>query len=344
MDNEKSLKIGQDINKCSEYIKNGEIVVFPTETVYGIGANALDSKAVEKIFKAKNRPADNPLIVHISNYKMLDMITEKVSKLEKDIMNKFWPGPLSIILNKKENILPDNVTASLETIAVRMPRNKIALELIEKSNLPIAAPSANISSRPSGTNICDIFDELKDNISYFLQDGESDIGLESTVIKVIENKVIILRPGKITKKDLLEIAPNVELDKNCIKKIDNNEIVLSPGMKHKHYAPNVSCILIKINSLENIKKIVNSNEKIALLLTEKNIIKLNIDIIDNKNITIINLGNNIDDISKNLFKNLRKLNTLKLEKAYIQSFKYEDEYIAIMNRLIRTCEYKEIEI
>ena len=288
---------------------------------------------------------DNPLIVHISNYDMLDSITCNINELENKIIHKFWPGPLSIVLNKKEGVLPDNVTASLSTIAVRMPSNKIALELIEKTNLPIAAPSANISSRPSGTNIDDIYEELNSNISYFLNGENSEIGIESTVVRVINDEIVILRPGKITIEDLKVITDKVSIDKNCITKIDNKEKVLSPGMKHKHYAPNVNCILLEIDNLDNIINIINNDEKIALLLTTDNINKLKIKYkINYNNVNLIDLGNNSVDISKKLFSNLRKLNELQLNKAYIQSFKFEGDNIAIMNRLVRTCEYKKIKI
>ena len=341
-------KIGVDILKASDYIKNGEIVVFPTETVYGIGANALDENAVSKIFKAKNRPMDNPLIVHISDYNMLESITENITDLEKRIMDKFWPGPLSIILNKKENILPDNVTASLSTVAVRMPSNKIALELIKKTSLPIAAPSANVSSRPSGTNIDDIYEELNLNVSYFLDGKESEIGLESTVIRVINDEIIILRPGKITIDDLKVITDKVTIDKNCITKLKSNEKVLSPGMKHKHYAPTVKCTLLEIDNINNLKNSININEKLALLLTTDYILKIQNqnqdDFYKRDNIKLIDIGNDTTEISKNLFKNLRKLNTLELDNAYIQSFKFEGENIAIMNRLVKTCEYRKIRV
>ena len=338
-------KVGKDILKASKYIKEGQVVVFPTETVYGIGANALDKEAVSKIFKAKNRPMDNPLIVHISDYNMLDSITSNITELERKIMLKFWPGPLSIILNKKEEVLPDNVTAMLSTVAVRMPSNKIALELIQKAKVPIAAPSANVSSRPSGTNINDIYEELNLNVSYFLDDKESEIGLESTVVRVINNEIVILRPGKITIDDLKIITDKVSIDKNCISKLSSNEKVLSPGMKHKHYAPIVRCTLIEINNLDNISNVINDNENIALLLTKDNISKIEkMSIKDKSNITLIDLGNNANDIAKNLFKNIRKLDRLKLDNAYIESFKFEGESIAIMNRIIKTCEYRKIKI
>lgn len=345
-DDTKLKKIGKDIVKAADYLKDDLLVVFPTETVYGIGANALKSNAVEKIFKAKHRPSDNPLIVHISNYDMLNDIVDNVSEIEKSIMDKFWPGPISLILNKKEGIFPNNVTAGLDTVAVRMPKNNIALEIIDKCNFPIAAPSANVSSRPSGTNIEDIYEELKDNVSYFVDDLESNIGLESTVVRVINNEIIILRPGYITVEDLKTITDNVRLDENVITKVKSDSKVLSPGMKHKHYAPNVSCSLIKFKEVNDILSIIENNEKVALLLTNDNIIKLDKEIVSNKypNVKIINLGMSLEDVSKNLFKSLRKLNNLDVDIAYIQSFEFSGLGVGIMNRLIRACEYREIDV
>lgn len=332
-------KVGIDINYASKCIKNGNLVVFPTETVYGIGANALDEKAVSKIFKAKNRPADNPLIVHVNSIEMAESIVENIGEIERKIMNKFWPGPISIIMNKKENI-PVNVSAGLDTVSVRMPDNKLALKLIEESNCPIAAPSANVSGKPSGTCIEDIYDELKENVDYFIDDGISNIGIESTVVKVENNKIIILRPGKITKEQLQTICKNVEIDKNCFAKPEKNEKVLSPGMKHKHYAPKTECILFKINKKENINNIINENKdkNIAFMVMEG--VYQNIP----ENVKVINLGNTMDDVSKNIFKELRNLDKDNIDKCYIQAVEEKGLGIGIMNRLIRACDYNIIEL
>lgn len=183
----------EKINIASEIIENGGIVLFPTETVYGIGANALNDNAVEKIFKAKGRAQDNPLILHISDMSMLDEIATNISELEYKLMDAFWPGPFTIILDKKEGIA-NTATCNGNTVGVRMPSNKIAHELIKRANCPIAAPSANISGKPSGTNIEDIFEELKDKVDYIIDNGECEIGIESTVVRVINDEVKILRP------------------------------------------------------------------------------------------------------------------------------------------------------
>lgn len=196
------LKNSKDYNKIAEaatVIKEGGLVLFPTETVYGIGANGLDEKAVKKIFEAKGRASDNPLILHIANINMLDKIATNISELEYKLIDAFWPGPFTIILNKKD-IVPSVVTGGLNTVAIRMPSNIIANKLIEFAGVPIAAPSANISGKPSGTCIEDVYAELASKMDYIIDGGKCEVGLESTVVKVENGEVKILRPGKISKE------------------------------------------------------------------------------------------------------------------------------------------------
>lgn len=185
----------EELKNVANLIKNGEIIVFPTETVYGIGANALDSEAVKKIFVAKGRPSDNPLIVHVANKRDIGRVTLTPSAVEQKLIDAFMPGPITIIL-KKKSIIPDSVSAGLDTVGIRMPSNKIANKIIEQSGVPIAAPSANISGRPSGTRVKDIIEELGEKVSAIIDGGDTEYGLESTVIKVINNIPVILRPRK----------------------------------------------------------------------------------------------------------------------------------------------------
>ena len=207
----------QELEEAAEEIKKGNLVIFPTETVYEIGANALDKNAVKKIFKAKGRAQDNPLIVHVANIDMVKTIVENIGTLEQKLIEKFWPGPLTIIMKRKDNkIIPNIVTANLDTVGIRMPSNLIAKELIEKAGVTIAAPSANVSGKPSGTNIEDIKEEFEGKVSYIVDGGSTDIGLESTVIKVENDKIDILRPGKITKEQLEEVTKEVEVNKHVL--------------------------------------------------------------------------------------------------------------------------------
>ena len=183
----------EELDACANIIKDGGTIVFPTETIYGIGANALSEKAVDKIFEAKGRPNDNPLIVHICNKSQINELVKEINEIEQKLIDTFMPGPFTLILKKKD-IIPDNVTANIDTVGIRMPDNEIAQELIRSSGVPIAAPSANISGRPSGTNIEDIKDELDGKVDGVIDAGNSKIGIESTVVKVIEGVPTILRP------------------------------------------------------------------------------------------------------------------------------------------------------
>ncbi|MEG0872924.1 MAG: L-threonylcarbamoyladenylate synthase [Clostridia bacterium] len=341
--------INSKLNEVAKAIKEGKIAVFPTETVYGIGANAYDENAVNSIFKAKGRPSDNPLIVHICDIEMLNKVTKGVSRIEKLIIDKFWPGPLTIILQKSDKI-PLNVTCGLDTVGIRMPDEKIALELIKKAGIPIAAPSANISGRPSGTNIADIVDELKDKVDYIIDGGNTNIGVESTVIKVVANQVNILRPGIISPEDFEKIGIKVKLDTHIFEDVKQGDKIESPGMKHRHYAPKTNTFLVdcyKENTKEDAKgkkmiakilKIASGTEDIICVIgcseNKKALEKIS-------NIHYIDYGSkyNLLEISKNIFTSLRQVDKKKVNRCYIEGVKKEGIGIAIMNRLIRACDY-----
>lgn len=325
----------KDLYEAAECIKNGRLVLFPTETVYGIGADGLNENAVKSIFVAKNRAQDNPLILHVSSIDMVNTIAKDITPIEKKLMSDFFPGPLTIILKRKNNV-PNVVTANLDTVGVRMPENIIARDLIELSNTPIAAPSANVSGRPSGTNVQDIFNELNNKVDYILDGGETKIGLESTVIRVINNKIHILRPGKITYEDLSKYG-EVIIDPHILGTLEKNEKVLSPGMKYKHYAPNTRCVLVYSNDTD---KMINEMRKLendkTLIITNDNNVKLF------KN--AISYGKSLEEISHNIFKILRKVDKEKKELIIIEGVKPEGLGLAIMNRLIRACSHNYIKL
>ena len=337
------LKDNIDLNKIKEAaksIKKGELVLFPTETVYGIGANALDKKAVDKIFVAKGRAGDNPLIVHISDLFMLQDLVDRIGPIEKKLIDKFWPGPLTIIFNKKPCV-PDNVTANLNTVGIRMPENEVARRLIEYSRYPIAAPSANISGKPSGTKIEDIIEELDGKVDYILDAGQTDIGVESTVIRVKDNVVYILRPGKVTVEDIESLGIKVNVAKQIMEECKPEEKVMSPGMKYKHYAPKTKCLLVysKDNDklVERVNEEIKTNDNVLVLSKTSNIKKFNI-----KN--VLDMGESLEEISRNIFTLLRKVDTYNADLVIIQGVKKEGLGLAIMNRLIRACEHNYIEI
>ncbi len=339
------LKNTTDYSKlkvAGEIIRNGGLVLFPTETVYGLGANGLDENAVKKIYKAKGREQDNPLILHVSNFDMVSKIAKNISDIEYTLMKTFWPGPFTIILNRTE-IVPNIVTAGLDTVGVRMPSGPIAKELISYAGIPIAAPSANISGRPSGTNISDIFEELSDKVDYIVDGGECEVGLESTVVRVVDGIPNILRPGKISPEDIKKVVGIVKIDEHILKDIETDEKVLSPGMKYKHYAPKADCILVYSEDNEKmIKKIQEITQKYRNPLVIS--CNENAKYYDVKNKILYGSKENLNEIAQNIFKDLRKVDSFKPDIVIIEGVKNDGIGLAIMNRLIRACEYHYIKI
>ena len=335
-------KVKQEgIEEAAREIRKGNLVLFPTETVYGIGANALDEEAVKKIFIAKGRAQDNPLIVHVSNIQMVEEIVTNIGTLERKLIEKFWPGPLTIIFQRKsKEVIPNIVTANLETVGIRMPSNLIAKELLEKSGVPIAAPSANVSGKPSGTKVEDIITELDGKVSYILDGGLTDIGLESTVIKVKNDMIDILRPGKITKEQLEEVAEEVEIDRHVLEKVEQNEVVSSPGMKYRHYAPNTKCMMIYSENAEKMIKKINEitnqmkqdNKKVLVIGKEEHLDRY---VATEK----WNMGETLEEVAKNIFTLLRKVDKEQVDLVILEGVGEKELGLAITNRLIRACAY-----
>lgn len=328
------------LEEASQALKAGKLVVFPTETVYGIGANGLEETAVKKIYEAKGRSLGNPLILHISNLSMLDIIAHNISDIEYKLMDAFFPGPFTLILNRKP-IVPNCVTANLDTVAIRMPSNLIANKLIEMAGIPIAAPSANISGRPSGTNVSDIFEELNGRVDYIIDSGPCQIGIESTVVRVIDGIPTILRPGKITKEQILEVSGRVAIDRHIFEKCMPSTKVLSPGIKYKHYAPNTKCVLVYSSKNENmVAKIqeIAKDKKVLIISCTENIKKYDCEF-------VLDVGSkdNLEQISQNIFTTLRKVDTYPIDLVIIEGVTKEGIGLAIMNRLLRACEYNYIE-
>lgn len=342
--NIKNVSEYEKLEQAGKIIREGGLVLFPTETVYGLGANGLDSEAVKKIYKAKGRSSDNPLILHISDIEMLGKIAKDISDIEFKLMNAFWPGPFTIILNKTD-LVPSSVSGGLDTVGVRMPDNEIARNLIKYADVPIAAPSANISGRPSGTSVEDIYDELADKVDCIVDGGRTNIGVESTVVRVIDDVVHILRPGKITYEQITEVAGTTVVDKHVLGKLEDGTKPPSPGMKYKHYAPNTKCVLVynKDNNVTRTKlgtlidNCLKSGEKPLLMCLSDNA-----KFFKDKNITIIDMGNSLDEISKNIFTDLRKADTFNADLIIIQGVSTEGLGLAIMNRLLRACNYNII--
>jgi L-threonylcarbamoyladenylate synthase len=259
--------------KAGDLLRQGEVVAFPTETVYGLGANALNANAVKKIFLAKGRPHDNPLIVHIAEFEQLKPLVQGISEKAYVLMHRFWPGPLTLIF-PKSNLVPNEVTAGLDTVAVRMPRHPVALKLIKEAGVPIAAPSANTSGLPSPTEGAHVLADLNGKIPLILDGGETEVGLESTVVDVTVEPPLILRPGGVTLEEIEDAIGQAAYDPGLSK--DKNETPRSPGMKYTHYSPKADVFIVDGPDKDRAQKITavfhrmtQEGKKVALLLSEE---------------------------------------------------------------------------
>ncbi|MEG0874416.1 MAG: L-threonylcarbamoyladenylate synthase [Clostridiales bacterium] len=314
----------------AELLNNGEIVAFPTETVYGLGGNAFNSEAASKIYAAKGRPADNPLIVHISYIDMLEEVVSDIPSVCRRLAFEFWPGPLTMILPKSDKV-PKSTTGGLDTVAVRMPSHGVALDLIDAAGIPIAAPSANLSGKPSPTRGSHVYHDMIGRIPLILDSGAVDIGLESTIIDLTLPEPVILRPGKLTFADLKPFVPR--LKENRYTTISNLEQPKAPGMKYKHYAPDANVFLIpsEDKGVEFIKT-RDIKGKSAVIVSEnrwediKNYINPNLKI-------ILGPTGDFEALAHNLFHALRQCDVEKIEEVYIEEFPEDGLGEALMNRI-----------
>lgn len=333
-----------DLEYAGQIIKSGGVVAFPTETVYGLGADGLDSLAVEKIFKAKGRPADNPLILHVYNLEQLEMLVEEITDMARLCIDKFWPGPLTILF-KKSDLVPDIVTAGLETVAIRMPDNEIALKLIESAGTPIAAPSANVSGKPSPTSSSHVIEDLMGKIDMIIDGGHTGIGLESTVIDLSGDTPMILRPGNVTIEQLRQLIPHAIFDIS-IEEMSEDIVPKSPGQKYRHYAPNSEMILFNgriervVNEINKRKdQYIKEGKRVGIMCTNESR-KLY------KNAIVISLGSRYEEITiaKNLFYTLRKFDELNVDIILAESIETSNLGSAIMNRMIKAASGKIVEL
>lgn len=332
------------IEEAAEVIKKGGLVAFPTETVYGLGANALDEEAVKKIFIAKGRPQDNPLIIHIGDFNISPYVKE-IPAVAKKIMEKYWPGPITLILEKSDKV-PYVTSANLSTIGIRMPSNNIARELILAAKTPIAAPSANISGRPSPTSVESCIEDLSGRIDYILGGSNSEVGLESTIVDCTVNPICILRPGAITIEMLQEIDCEAYIDPAILSKPVGDFKPKAPGMKYRHYAPKAPVKIIKGDIEKTIAKInemvlnsIEHKKKVGIIATEetKN---------HYKNGLVISLGSrdNLEEIGQNLFKVLRSFDSIGVDLILCEAFQEQGIGIAIMNRLKKSAGFDIVQV
>lgn len=314
--------------KAAQLLKQGEVVAIPTETVYGLSANALDPFAVKKIFKAKGRPQDNPLIIHIAHANQMYELAKDIPQSAKELINVFWPAPLTIIL-KKSDIIPDDVSAGLDSVGIRLPKNEIAREIIQNCGFPLAAPSANTSGKPSPTKAKHVIDDLNGKIAAVVDGGSCCIGVESTVISFIEQKPRLLRPGGITLEQIESVIGNVEIDKAINSKINNNEKVRAPGMKYRHYAPRASVIVVcgrPEKTAEYIKQNAKENSGIICFDEYEHFFKT-------YEFRKIGSKDNISEQAKNIFEVLRQFDETNVCEIFAQCPSEDGLGLAVSNRL-----------
>ncbi|PEZ33580.1 threonylcarbamoyl-AMP synthase [Bacillus thuringiensis] len=317
------------LQEAAKLLRENEAVAFPTETVYGLGANAMDDEAIAKIFEAKGRPSDNPLIVHIGTKSQLDGIVKEIPPVAEKLMAHFWPGPLTIILPRKEGIA-ERVTAGLNTVGVRMPDHPVALALIEEANVPVAAPSANRSGRPSPTLASHVYEDLNGKIAGIVDGGATGVGVESTVIDCTSTVPTILRPGGITKEQLEAVIGTVSLDP-ALK--DEKEKPKSPGMKYTHYAPKAPLSIVE-GSREFIQQLVDEKKeegfKVGVLTTEEYQHVYNADVI-----LSCGVRSDLASVATKLYDVLRTFDASEVDVIFSESFPNEGIGNAIMNRLTK---------
>ena len=326
----------EELENVIETLKNEEIVILPTETVYGLAASAFSDDACKKIFLAKGRAQDNPLIVHVSDKKMIYEIVEKPNEIEEKLIDSFMPGPFTLILKKKKCIC-NTATTGGETVGIRMPTNAVIHKVIKESNLPLAAPSANISGRPSGTCVEDIKNEFDGKVEIIVDGGKSNIGIESTVVKVVDGVPLILRPGFVTENDIRKSVGRVRLSDKLFRKVNENEKVESPGMKYRHYAPKTKCVLVEIGvkQIQLINELISQNSNCCVLGFQEDKGKINI---SEDKFICLGSKSNLQEISSNIFTSLRKVDKMDCKLAIIEGVEKKDLGFSIMNRLIRACE------
>lgn len=334
------------LKKAAMLLQRGGLVAFPTETVYGLGGDALREEAAQKIYAAKGRPSDNPLIVHIADSKDLSVIAKTVPETAKKLADKFWPGPLTMILPKSEKV-PLGTTGGLETVAVRMPNHPIALGLIKASGVYIAAPSANLSGRPSPTKAEHVIEDLNGKIDMILDGGKVGIGLESTIVDLTEEVPMILRPGYITKTMLEKVIGEVKIDPTILSKNQISQFKpKAPGMKYKHYAPKADLTIYE-GTIENVVSAINQQAaeqeskgvSVGIIGTEETVHLYHGGIVKS-----IGSRENEESIASGLYEILREFDGLEVSYIYAESFQTQELGQAIMNRLLKAAGYNIVKV
>lgn len=325
---------GKCIERASEILLSGGIVAVPTETVYGLAASAFSDDAIKKVFAAKGRPQDNPLIVHISDMDMLRVVAKDIPEAALECARKFWPGPLTMVLKKTDKIA-ESISCGLDTVAVRMPSEKSIRDIIKRSNLPLAAPSANISGSPSPTSSKHVLSDLDGLIDAAVLGNDCAVGVESTVITFCAEHPRILRPGAVTLEQLKEVLPDIRIDKAVLSEPEKGCKVASPGMKYKHYAPKTKTFLVEAGS-KGFAEFVNSQDNAAAICFEEDAPLLSV--------RKLIYGTEKDELSlaKNVFAALREVDEFGASCVYIHAPSKQGVGLAVYNRLIRAAAYRVI--
>lgn len=322
------------IKRTAEILKNGGIAAIPTETVYGLAASAFNDGAIAKIFAAKGRPQDNPLIVHIAEFNDLNELVAEIPQKAKELAERFWPGPLTIVFKKSKQIAK-NVSAGLDTVAVRMPSNAVARAVIKESGLPLAAPSANLSGSPSPTSAEHVISDLDGKIDAVIISGDSDVGVESTVVSLSTTPPRLLRPGFVTAEQLKEILPDLVIDKAVTEQLKVGEKAESPGMMYKHYSPKTEVYLVEADSQAFCRFVNRKKNSVAVCFRED---------MEKIEIPVLCLGSSQsgEEQAKNLFTLLRECDNLKANAVYVRAPEKKGVGLAVYNRLIRAAGFKII--
>ncbi len=330
------LGVDEGISLASDLIKAGEVVAFPTETVYGLGADATNESAVSKIFEIKGRPQDNPLIVHICDISHVKILCRDISDTAYKLMEKFFPGAFTAVL-KASDVIPKSVRANLDTVAIRMPANKHTLEIIKNSKTFVAAPSANISGRPSPTNAQDVFFDLNTKIPLILDGGECEFGVESTVCDLTKDVPVILRPGGVTREMLESVCGKVAIAKGVLK--HTSGIVLSPGMKYTHYSPNAQVYVIKEDEQTPLaKKIKMLYDSFTKQGKSPVIFCTQGEPYEHRNVRV--LGKDAKEVAKRVFSALRRADESGFDTVLFEDLGKEGMGLAVMNRILRSAGFK----
>ena len=334
----------QDIKTAGKLLKDGELVAIPTETVYGLAADALNGEAVANIFKAKGRPMDNPLIVHIADLSQVDDLVAFVPPVLEDLAKAFWPGPLTVILEKSD-LIPDEVSAGLDTVAIRMPSHPVARAIIKAAGTPLAAPSANTSGMPSPTTAAHVLHDMDGKIAAVVDGGPCEVGVESTVLTLCTRVPRILRPGRVTPEDLFDVLGDVEVDDAVLGQLAEGAVAASPGMKYKHYSPKAEVYIVD-GSAEGFAKYVN--EKVAERAAEEAAVAALVFDGEESLVNCVTLPFGAEDDSlgqaEHLFDDLRRADELGVSDIYVRCPSAEGVGLAVMNRLLRAAEFRIIEV